>query len=116
VVDTARAILDGHIVLSRALAEQGHYPAIDIGASVSRCMSQIGGRGHLDAARTLKALWGRYQEIRGLIPLGGYVPGADAQADRAVRLMPQIEQLLCQRADDAVTLPQVIAQLEALLA
>ncbi|MDC7703416.1 flagellar protein export ATPase FliI [Vogesella indigofera] len=116
VVDTARAILDGHIVLSRALAEQGHYPAIDIGASVSRCMSQIGSRPHLDAARTLKALWGRYQEIRGLIPLGGYVPGADAQADRAVRLMPQIEQLLCQRADDAVTLPQVIAQLEALLA
>lgn len=116
VVDTARAILDGHIVLSRALAEQGHYPAIDIGASVSRCMSQITSREHRALASGLKGLWARYQEIRGLIPLGAYVPGADPQADRAVRLMPQIEQILQQPADSAATLAQVLAQMEGTLA
>lgn len=91
VVDTARAILDGHIVLSRELAERGHYPAIDIGRSVSRCMSQLTAAEHAEAARGARGAWSRYQEVRSLIPLGGYVAGADADTDRAVRLMPRLE-------------------------
>ena len=86
IVDCARAVLDGHIVLSRHLAEAGHYPAIDIGQSISRCMSQVTAREHQLAARTLKQLYAEYQSIKPLIPLGGYVAGADPLADRAVRL------------------------------
>jgi len=100
VVDTARAILDGHIVLSRELAERGHYPAIDIGRSVSRCMSQVTPPEVRERARTLRGLWARYHEVRALIPLGGYVAGADPQTDRAVSLMPAIEALLCQGANE----------------
>jgi len=75
VVDTARAILDGHIVLSRALAERGHYPAIDIAQSISRCMALVASKPHSQAARTLKALAARYEQVRELMPLGAYVPG-----------------------------------------
>ena len=100
VVDTARAILDGHIVLSRELAERGHYPAIDIGRSVSRCMSQVTPPEVRERARTLRGLWARYHEVRALIPLGGYVAGADPQTDRAVSMMPAIEALLCQGANE----------------
>src|SRR5690606_31199516 len=77
IVDCARAILDGHIVLSRRLADAGHYPAIDVCASVSRCMSQVGQPPHLGAARQLKDFYSTYEKIKELIPLGGYSPGAD---------------------------------------
>ncbi|OQS41524.1 flagellar protein export ATPase FliI [Chromobacterium haemolyticum] len=103
VVDTARAILDGHIVLSRELAERGHYPAIDIGRSVSRCMSQLTEAEHAEAARGARGAWSRYQEVRSLIPLGGYVAGADADTDRAVRLMPRLEAFLRQGATEAAS-------------
>ncbi|BBH13942.1 MULTISPECIES: flagellar protein export ATPase FliI [Chromobacterium] len=103
VVDTARAILDGHIVLSRELAERGHYPAIDIGRSVSRCMSQLTEAEHAEAARGARGAWSRYQEVRSLIPLGGYVAGADADTDRAVRLMPRLEAFLRQGAAEAAS-------------
>ncbi|MEQ6292049.1 flagellar protein export ATPase FliI [Vogesella sp. GCM10023246] len=116
IVDTARAILDGHIVLKRELAERGHYPAIDIAASVSRCMSQLAASGHLRAARLLKDLAARYAQVRELIPLGGYVPGADPATDRAVQLYPQIEAFLQQDTDEAAPLAHTLAQLEALAA
>ena len=77
-------------MLSRELAERGHYPAIDIGRSVSRCMSQLTAAEHAEAARA-RGAWSRYQEVRSLIPLGGYVASADADTDRAVRLMPRLE-------------------------
>ena len=93
IVDCARAVLDGHIVLSRHLAEAGHYPAIDIGQSISRCMSQVTEQEHQRAARTLKQLYAEYQSIKPLIPLGGYVAGADPVADRAVNLSPAIADL-----------------------
>lgn len=114
IVDCARAVLDGHIVLSRHLAEAGHYPAIDIGQSISRCMSQVTGREHQLAARTLKQLYAEYQNIKPLIPLGGYVAGADPLADRAVRLAPAITQFLQQEVQDAALIEPTVNDLRAL--
>lgn len=115
IVDCARAVLDGHIVLSRHLAEAGHYPAIDIGQSISRCMSQVTGREHQLAARTLKQLYAEYQSIKPLIPLGGYVAGADPLADRAVRLSPAINHFLQQEVHDASLIESTIGDLQALV-
>lgn len=75
IVDCARAVLDGHIVLSRKLAEAGHYPAIDISQSISRCMSQVIGSQQAKAASLLKQCYADYMAIKPLIPLGGYVAG-----------------------------------------
>ncbi len=115
IVDCARAILDGHIVLSRRLAEAGHYPAIDVCASVSRCMSQVGTPPHLNAARQLKELYSTYEKIKELIPLGGYTPGADAKTDRAVKLAPVIERFLRQEVGEAAELETSLALLQEVL-
>ena len=116
VVDTARAILDGHIVLSRALAERGHYPAIDISQSISRCMALVAAKAHQQAARQLKQMAARYEQVRELMPLGAYVPGADPLTDRAVNLFPRIEAFLHQGVNEAAPLEATLQQLEALLA
>jgi flagellum-specific ATP synthase len=116
VVDTARAILDGHIVLTRELAERGHYPAIDVAASISRCMAQVVPAAHSQAARKLKASMARHARVRDLIPLGAYQPGADPETDRAVRLQPHIESFLCQGTREAAPLTDCVAQLEAMMA
>ncbi|MEN3033212.1 FliI/YscN family ATPase [Chromobacterium amazonense] len=100
VVDTARAILDGHIVLSRELADRGHYPAIDISRSVSRCMHLVTDTQQLADARLLKSLISRYEQVQDLIPLGGYVAGADAMTDRAVSSYADIESFLCQSDEE----------------
>jgi flagellum-specific ATP synthase len=116
VVDTARAILDGHIVLSRALAERGHYPAIDVAQSISRCMALVAGKAQQQAARELKALAARFEQVRELMPLGAYVPGADPLTDRAVALMPRIEAFLHQGVNEAAPLEETLARLQELLA
>nr|WP_243843522.1 FliI/YscN family ATPase [Sphingomonas vulcanisoli] len=84
IVDTARAIVDGHIVLTRSLAEQGVFPAIDIGKSLSRVMADIVGPEHTAAARTLRLLWSTYEENRDLILMGAYKAGSDPAIDAAV--------------------------------
>jgi flagellum-specific ATP synthase len=116
VVDTARAILDGHIVLSRQLAERGHYPAIDISASVSRCMSLIASQSHQRAAQQLKDMAARHAQVRDLLPLGAYVAGADPATDRAVALYPGIEAFLHQGVNEAAPLGATLARLEGLMA
>ncbi|MGE5451510.1 MAG: flagellar protein export ATPase FliI [Acidobacteriota bacterium] len=116
VVDTARAILDGHIVLTRELAERGHYPAIDISQSISRCMALVTTRSHQLAARDLKILSSRHDQVRDLLPLGAYVPGADPHTDRAVALHPRIEAFLHQGTNEAAPLAESVAQLEELMA
>ncbi len=116
VVDTARAILDGHIVLSRALAERGHYPAIDVAQSISRCMALVVSKPHLAAASKLKQLMSRFELVRELLPLGAYVPGADPLTDRAVALFPRIEAFLHQGTREEAPLNAVIKQLEELVA
>ncbi|PKH25394.1 flagellum-specific ATP synthase FliI [Enterobacterales bacterium CwR94] len=114
IVDCARAVLDGHIVLSRHLAEAGHYPAIDIGQSISRCMSQVTEKSHQQAARTLKRLVADFAAIKPLLPLGGYVAGVDAAADRAVRLQPAVDNYLRQQTDECAGLEQAIDSLQML--
>ena len=114
IVDCARAVLDGHIVLTRRLAEAGHYPAIDIAQSISRCMTQITPDWQQQAVRQLKRYYAAYMEIKPLIPLGGYVEGADPQVDKAVKSFPAIEHFLRQQVDEPAQLAQVQAQIAAL--
>jgi len=116
VVDTARAILDGHIVLTRQLAERGHYPAIDISHSVSRCMSLVATQQHQRAARNLLAMVAKHAQVRDLLPLGAYVPGADPATDKAVELYPRIEAFLHQGTREAAPLTETISALEGLMA
>ncbi len=96
IADAARAILDGHIVLSRHLAEAGHYPAIDIEASISRVMPAVAPPEQLEAARRVKALYSRYQRSRDLINVGAYVAGNDPLLDEAMQRLPAIEAFLRQ--------------------
>ncbi len=105
IADSARAILDGHIVLSRTLADAGHYPAIDIEQSISRAMVNLITPEHLDVIRRFKVLFARYQRSRDLIAVGAYVPGSDPVLDQAIALYPRMEAFLQQgiseRADFA---------------
>ena len=96
IADAARAILDGHFVLSRKLAEQGHYPAIDIEQSISRVMSAIVPREQLDTARRFKQLYARYQRNRDLIAVGAYARGSDPVTDQAIARYPDMEAFLQQ--------------------
>ncbi|PXX92904.1 flagellar protein export ATPase FliI [Halomonas heilongjiangensis] len=104
IADSARAILDGHIVLSRELAEAGHYPAIDIEASISRAMTAIVDDGQLQLAQRFKRLFSRYQRNRDLISVGAYSPGHDPQLDEAVQRYPELEAFLQQHIDDSAPL------------
>lgn len=96
VADAARGILDGHIVLSRELAEGGHYPAIDVEKSVSRVMNAVTAREHQQAARRMRQLMAKLSKARDLIQLGAYQPGADPELDTAVRLQAPMLGLLQQ--------------------
>ena len=96
IADAARGILDGHIVLSRELAEAGHYPAIDIERSISRVMTAVAPREQVLAARKVRQWLAKYNKARDLIQLGAYAPGHDAELDTAVRLHPPLNALLQQ--------------------
>ncbi|HQS31589.1 MAG: flagellar protein export ATPase FliI [Polaromonas sp. 39-63-203] len=117
IADAARAILDGHVVLSRSLAEAGHYPAIDIEASISRTMTALIDPEQFEAVRSVKQMLSRYQRNRDLISVGAYAPGHDAQLDRAVSLYPKIESFLQQgmleRADYAASIGHLQALFHA---
>ncbi|MDX5362852.1 MAG: flagellar protein export ATPase FliI [Pseudazoarcus pumilus] len=100
IADSARAILDGHIVLSRTLADQGHYPAIDIEQSISRVMHNLVPDSHMARVRRFKQLFARYQRSHDLIAVGAYQPGADPTLDQAVAMYPGLEAYLQQRIDE----------------
>lgn len=104
IADAARAILDGHIVLSRRLAEQGHYPAIDIEASISRVMPQVISPEHLAMALEFKRLFSRYQQNADLIAVGAYVRGSDPQTDRAIEMLPVLQAYLQQGMTESFNL------------
>ena len=116
IADAARGILDGHIVLSRELAEGGHFPAIDVEKSVSRVMTSVAAREHQLAARRMRQLLAKVNKARDLIQLGAYQPGHDAELDLAVKLHPQMVALLQQDQHSAAPLDASRAQLARLVA
>ncbi|RMB51838.1 flagellum-specific ATP synthase [Sphingomonas sp. PP-CE-3A-406] len=111
VVDSARSILDGHIVLNRQLAERGVYPAIDIGPSVSRVMTDIVDAPHAAAARTLRRHLATYEENRDLVLMGAYRHGADPAIDAAIACHPAVMEYIRQDADENVSLDDAVAEL-----
>jgi flagellum-specific ATP synthase len=96
IADSARAILDGHIVLSRRMAESGHYPAIDIEASISRAMSHLVSAQHFQMVQSFKHMYAHYQRNHDLISVGAYVHGSDTLLDQAIALHPQMDTFLQQ--------------------
>ena len=114
IADSARAILDGHIVLSRQLAESGHYPAIDIEASISRAMTALIDDAHLDRTRLFKQMLSRYQRNRDLINVGAYSSGRDQLLDRAIALYPHMEAFLQQGYRESAGFEPSLAMLDAL--
>jgi flagellum-specific ATP synthase len=115
IADAARGILDGHIVLSRELAEAGHYPAIDIERSISRVMSAVVPREQVDTARRARQLLAKYNKARDLIQLGAYAEGRDPELDAAVRLHMPLTALLQQDMHERATLDDSWQDLHALL-
>ena len=116
IADAARAILDGHVVLSRQLADQGHYPAIDIEASVSRVITELLSRQELERVRRFKGLYARFQRSRDLITIGAYTRGNDPQLDEAIALYPQMEAFLAQDFLDKEPYAASRTELDALMA
>lgn len=115
IADAARAILDGHIVLSRRLAEGGHYPAIDTEASISRAMADITTPAHQQEARRFKQLYSTYQQGRDLISVGAYTPGSDRQLDEAIAINPRLIDFLQQDMHQQVTLNDSLHDLAQLI-
>jgi flagellum-specific ATP synthase len=115
IADAARAILDGHIVLSRELAEAGHFPAIDIERSASRVMTNVTVSEHIDDSRRFRQLWSRYAKARDLIQLGAYAAGSDPEVDQAIKAHPAMVSMLQQDMHTPSTLTDSIAHLHAIV-
>jgi flagellum-specific ATP synthase len=116
IADAARAILDGHIVLSRDLAEAGHYPSIDIEASISRVMPAVIDREQMRAAQRFRQVYSAYRQQRDLIAVGAYQKGADPQVDQAIALWPRIQAFLQQEVDEPMSLREAQERLKELVA
>ena len=114
IADSARAILDGHVVLSRQLAEAGHYPAIDIEASISRAMTALIPPAQFDTVRRFKQMLSRYQRNRDLISVGAYAAGHDLQLDQAIALYPKLEAFLQQGMDERTDYAASVARMAGL--
>lgn len=112
IADAARAILDGHIILSRALADAGHYPAIDIESSISRVMTVLNDDEQEKMVRSFKQLFSSYQRNRDLINVGAYSSGSDSLLDRAIKLYPRLEIFLQQGIDEHCSYAEAWQQLE----
>ncbi|WP_194442540.1 flagellar protein export ATPase FliI [Pseudoalteromonas simplex] len=115
IADSARAILDGHIVLSRDLADSGHYPAIDIEKSISRVMPQVVSEAHMQQARVLKQVYSMYQQNKDMITLGAYQKGTDPMLDQAINMMPRVNQFLQQGMKDVISYDEGLQGLAQLL-
>jgi flagellum-specific ATP synthase len=116
IVDAARAVLDGHIVLARRIADGGRYPAIDVEASVSRVMHDIVPESQLELARRFRQITAAYEHNRDLITIGAYQRGSDPRIDGAIARWPQIESYLRQDMRERVSLGNSTAQLAATMA
>ena len=115
IADTVRGILDGHIVLSRALAAENHYPAINIGASVSRLMAEIVSQEHNKYASNMRNLLGLYQKNADLISIGAYKKGTNAALDEAVSKYGDINKFLCQGTKESFSYDDVLKQMKRIV-
>jgi flagellum-specific ATP synthase len=115
IADASRAILDGHIVLSRALADSGHYPAVDIEGSISRVMPMVTSEEHQQLARQLKQVYSLYQQNKDLIAIGAYSRGNDPRIDQSIDLMPVIKFFLQQKMLEVIPYDQSLTQLQEIL-
>jgi flagellum-specific ATP synthase len=116
VADAARAVLDGHVVLSRALAESGLYPAVDVEASISRAMQGITTPQQQELARRFRQSYALYQQNRDLITVGAYARGSDPRVDRAIEYWPGMLEYLRQDLRQAVSVAASVAALQRLFA
>ena len=113
ITDTARSILDGHIMLNRKIAQQNHYPAIDVLQSISRCMSQIASKEHKALSGKLKNVMATYQEAEDLINIGAYQKGSNAKIDYAIKKIDTINEFLMQTTDSKFTFEETLENLKA---
>ncbi len=111
VADSARSLLDGHVVLTRKLAEQGHYPAVDILQSVSRLTTSVCTKEHQVAAQRLRAIYSTYLGAEDLINIGALVPGNNRRIDKAVSLIDRVNQFLVQDVDDCTSYAETVSRL-----
>ena len=114
ITDTARSILDGHIMLSRKLGHKNHYPAIDVLQSISRCMNQIAASDHKKLAGKLKNVMATYNEAEDLINIGAYKRGSNASIDYAIEKIDAVNQFLCQDVYEKVAFEESVDRLKAL--
>ena len=110
--DAVRAIVDGHIVLDRKLAERGHYPAISLGQSISRVAHEVIDQAHQTAARKFRTILATYAEVEDLIRIGAYVRGSNPQVDRAIELRPALDYFMKQEPGEKTALADTKAALE----
>ncbi len=115
VADSARAVLDGHIVLSRRIAERGRYPAVDIEASISRVMNPMVSAEHRQLAQQFREIYAHYEQHRDLINVGAYKRGSDPTLDRAIALYPSLDAFLAQADAEKHDFAQSVAALKQLL-
>lgn len=114
ITDTARSILDGHIVLSRKLGQKNHYPAIDVLASISRCMSAIATKEHKACAGKLRNVLATYNEAEDLINIGAYKRGSNPNIDYAMEKIDVVNGFLCQDVDEKMNIEETLERLKAL--
>ncbi len=114
ITDTARSILDGHIMLDRRLAHRNHYPAIDVLQSISRCMSSIASKDHKAAASRLKTVLATYNEAEDLINIGAYKQGSNPNIDYSISKIEAVNEFLCQATDEKFSLEESVKMLEEL--
>jgi flagellum-specific ATP synthase len=114
IADSVRSILDGHIVLTRELADQGHFPAIDVLRSISRLRADIVSKELLDAGRVITGSLAAYKRVEDMINIGAYAHGANAEIDRAIAMMPEINRFLRQEVAEPCSLEQSFAALRTL--
>lgn len=115
VVDTVRGIVDGHIFLSRKVAEMNHYPAIDILGSISRLFPEVTSQEQQEAAAKMRKILAMYRENKDLIDVGMYQPGTNQRLDTAIEMMPQINAFLQQRTSDSVNMDTTISTLISMM-
>lgn len=115
ITDTARSILDGHIVLNRKLAQKNHYPAIDVMASISRCMSQIVAKDHKKASGKVKNIMATYADAEDLINIGAYKKGSNPDIDEAIEKIKQVNEFLLQDTDEKVDFDTAVEQMKKIV-